>query len=326
VFTIRDYFEARLLPPRDKTSLDGYSRPSKTIYDYVAKRLFDSFNLPLGPTRYLTLMSPDLPDHETIASQIGLAPHGRAWVMIKEEWPKIKQDLDNGVLSPLGLVTLKSRDPFELGKNHQVLAYGYDLTGSHAEIYLYDPNHPDDDTVTMSLDLGDPMRTTKVTYSTGETVICFFRDDYRFSAPPVTDASQYRFGQPRAAEWSDVYWAPAEFFVSPAFINTGIAWVDTRGNHTMERFFVRLWNIGSKPIRITFAYTTTSVFKVSVPPGTVIGAHHSYEFEGTFSPNAAGNVSGTLIVNVDLPAKTQLRVELRGVGEPLPAELQLPSR
>ena len=109
--------------------------------------------------------------------------HGRAWRMVRLEWPAIRGDLDRGILSPLGLVRTKSRDPRDLGANHQVLAWGYDLEGTRLTLRLYDPNHPDDDQVTMSLDIGRPRRPTPVTCSHGGTVWCFFRTGYHFKDP-----------------------------------------------------------------------------------------------------------------------------------------------
>jgi len=130
------------------------------------------------------LMDPALPDHETVASNLGLAPRGRAWVMIMDEWPKIQADIDNGVLSPMGLLEIKSTDPTLMGKNHQVLACGYKLDGTDLDIHVYDPNHPGDNTVKLSLSIADPQHTTALTYSTGETILCFFRPLYSFSSPP----------------------------------------------------------------------------------------------------------------------------------------------
>jgi hypothetical protein len=111
------------------------------------------------------LMDPALPDHETIASKMGLAPRGRAWVMIKEEWPKIKMDIDNGILSPMGLILLKSLDPFQMGHNHQVLAYRYELSGDDLTIFVYDPNSPNNDNVTISLNISNPEHTSAVSHN-----------------------------------------------------------------------------------------------------------------------------------------------------------------
>jgi hypothetical protein len=197
VFAVRDFFESRVPVWPDTTAPS-----SGTLFDYIVKRLLDSFNLTLpppsppppfitptppfgpGPATYMWLMNPALPDHETLASNALLAPRGRAWIMIVEQWPKIQADIDNGRLSPIGLVEIKSLDPVKMGMNHQVLAYGYKLDGTDLSIHVYDPNHPDDNTVAMSLSIADPQPTTAVTYSTGETILCFFRAEYSFASPP----------------------------------------------------------------------------------------------------------------------------------------------
>ncbi len=182
VFTVRDYFQAGApIPCTPPTS-------GSVFYNYIVKRLFDSFSLPFGPLRYLELMNPALPDHETWASNNGLAPHGRAWVMVKDEWPQIKADIDAGVLSCLGLIELKSSDPTMVGKNHQVMAYRYELSGSNdLQIYVYDPNDPGNDGMIISLNIGDPQHTTTVNY-TGtvyDRLYCFFRVQYSPSSPPA---------------------------------------------------------------------------------------------------------------------------------------------
>ena len=178
-FTVRDYFEAgQTIPLGDKAPDSG------PLFDFIVRRLFDSFNLPGGVFKYLELMDPSLPDHETEISKLGWAPHGRSWRMILEEWAtRIKVDLDCGRLCPLGLVLVESRDFSQLGKNHQVLAYGYDLNGYDLALRIYDPNCPDDDTVTLTINLYDPTHTKEVTCS-GNKVFSFFRTDYKFVAPP----------------------------------------------------------------------------------------------------------------------------------------------
>jgi hypothetical protein len=176
----RDYLEAGRPPPADTTT------PAKgPLFDYLVDRLFDSFNLPFGPAKYLELMSPLLPDGETTWSRLGLAPRGRAWRMIRQEWPAIRAEIDGGHPCPLGLVRVKSSDPLELKRNHQVLAYGYDLEGTDLELRLYDPNRPKDDAVTLSLDLSHPTtRTTLLSHPAGPTVFSFFKVPYEARTPP----------------------------------------------------------------------------------------------------------------------------------------------
>ena len=180
VFAARDYFEAHRPPPTDTAA------PSHgPLFDYLVNRLFASFDLPFGPATYLKLMSPLLPDGENLASRLGIGPHGRAWRMVKDEWPKIRRDIDEGHPSALGLVRIRSHDPLDLKENHQVIAYGYELLGTILTLRLYDPNRPGRDDVTLTLDLGHPTQPTRVTMSpAGAPVYAFFRVPYRAATPP----------------------------------------------------------------------------------------------------------------------------------------------
>jgi hypothetical protein len=175
-YTVCDLYQAGQAPPAD-TAAPG----SGPLFTYIANRLLDSWNLPGGVFPYLELMNPLLPDDETLIEPLG---HGRAWIMIRQSWPAIQGDLNAGVPSPVSLVRVKSLNPLDLGVNHQVLAYGYELAGSALTIRVYDPNHPGDDTVTMSLNVGNPASPTPVRYSAdSEPVYCFFRSDYTFRSP-----------------------------------------------------------------------------------------------------------------------------------------------
>jgi len=180
VFAVRDYFEAgRDLPP--DTVPPGSDSP---LFRFLVRRLIDSWNLPRGALRYLYLMNPGLPD-----TDVWFEPwaHGRAWIMTEQEWPKVKADIDGGRLSPLGLIRRKSWNPMDLGHQHQVLAYGYDLADEIATIRVYDPNNPDNDDVTISLSLQDPGGAT-ASYSPSDPqtpdLFCFFRVEYAAEVPP----------------------------------------------------------------------------------------------------------------------------------------------
>lgn len=184
-YAARDYFEAGSAPPADLTPpVEG------PLFDYLVDRLFDSFNLPLGPARYLRYMNPALRDGESFFSLLGLASRGRAWVMLRQEWPKIKAEIDVGRPTPIGLVTVKSRDPMQLGQNHVVLAYGYEAVGAVLRIRVYDPNFEGDDAVAIALSTADPKKATEVTY-TGrifggdQRIWCFFQTPYSRRTPPI---------------------------------------------------------------------------------------------------------------------------------------------
>ena len=174
-FTVADYYEAKQpIPQTDQTPA-----PETSLYKYMVKRLFDSFNLPLGINRYLELMQPLFPD-----VGLGLGLPGRASVMVSDEWPIIQRKLDAGHPVPLGLIKIKSREPEDLGKNHQVLAYGYDLDGTDLTLCLYDPNYPKQD-VSMRLSIASAHVPVTVTYSEPETVYCFFHTPYTPAPPPA---------------------------------------------------------------------------------------------------------------------------------------------
>jgi hypothetical protein len=177
-FAAADYFEARQSIPLDtQPPIQG-----SPLYQFIVKRLFDSFNLPLGISRYLELMEPAFPD-----VGLGFGFPGRASVMLNDEWPRVKASLDSGHPLPLGLVKIKSDNPQDLGKNHQVLAYGYDLDGSNLTLWLYDPNYPNQDDVRLQINIASATVPVPVTYFPNtEVVFCFFHTRYTPTQPPAT--------------------------------------------------------------------------------------------------------------------------------------------
>ena len=93
------------------------------------KRIVDSWHVPAGIAQYYQWMG--LPDGDSDYSAFGrriVVEQGVAWRTIRLQWPQIKKDLDRGVPCGLGLVTVASRKPKDLGLNHQVLAYRYETS------------------------------------------------------------------------------------------------------------------------------------------------------------------------------------------------------
>lgn len=181
-FAARDYFESDRPPPGDSTPPSDGS----PLFRYLVDRLFDSFDLPVGPARYLELMNPSLPDGDGVLGRFGIGPRGRARRMISEEWPKVRADIDGGHPSPLGLVRVKSWNPLDLKLNHQVLAYGYRADDGRVALRVYDPNRPGDDGMSLSLQITDPRRPTPLESTLpGRPVLSFFRVRYRPSDPPT---------------------------------------------------------------------------------------------------------------------------------------------
>ena len=72
----------------------------------------------------------------------------------------------------------------QLGQNHQVLAYGYDLAGSSLTLDVYDPNAPDDDTSRLTLSLAGVDHPCLIACTTIPRVYCVFRSRYRKATPP----------------------------------------------------------------------------------------------------------------------------------------------
>src|ERR1035437_9543681 len=140
IFTVSDLFYAGKQPPADRFT------PSKgPLYNYLCQRLIDSFALPFGPVQYYVWMNPTVKDAQGQPGGFSLADNSRAWKMICQEWPKIKVEIDGDRLCTIGLILLKSWAPGDLGKNHQVLVYGYELDGDSLKLMIYDPNAPGDD-------------------------------------------------------------------------------------------------------------------------------------------------------------------------------------
>ena len=180
VYTAMDVFAAGL-PPIPDTANPPQGTP---LFDYIVSRLFDSFDLPAGVFRYYDWMT--TPDQDSW--MLFFRRRGVAWDMITQEWPRVRADIDAGRLSALGLVTVRTADPRQLGLNHQVLAYGYDIDDAGVlTLHLYDPNtaQRDGDRVRLSLDLSDPTRTSPITHNVNisRPIRGFFRTAYTFRDP-----------------------------------------------------------------------------------------------------------------------------------------------
>jgi hypothetical protein len=136
-------------------------------------RQVDSFELGRVPLRFYDL-AVARPDPPTVWSRI-LRRRPRAVESVRREWPRIRADIDAGRLSMVGLVRAATWDPRLLGLNHQVVAYGYEVSRDSLSLSIYDPNHPLDDTVRIRLQLTMDRRSATMSYSTGEPLLAFFR-------------------------------------------------------------------------------------------------------------------------------------------------------
>jgi hypothetical protein len=136
VFAAADYWQAQVEPPS--------ARPEAgtPLYQFIVRRLIDSWQLPAGVARYYQWMN--LPDADV------------ARRTIEGHWPQIAAQLDAGRPAALGVVTVATAWPGALGRNHQVLAFGYSTADSVVRIRVYDPNSGPSDDVHISLDTAAP--------------------------------------------------------------------------------------------------------------------------------------------------------------------------
>jgi hypothetical protein len=184
VFAALDYWHARLSAP---AAQPAHGDP---FYGFIVKRLVDSWHVPAGIAQYYQWMN--LPDGDSgfdVFARHVVSERGLAWRTIQVQWPQVRADLDAGSPSPLGLVTVASANPKDLGLNHQVLAYGYqaDRAGSSVTVDVYDPNSGPVDGVTITFDTADPTRPTVFahTIDIAHPVRGFFRTAYAPASPPT---------------------------------------------------------------------------------------------------------------------------------------------
>jgi len=178
VMTVRDLFEAG-------QSAAGRPQPANGSAPFAAivRRQVQSLDWLRVPLRYFDLMA-FLPDPPTGLAALLHREPPRVDAVAKE-WRWIRAVLEGGHLCPVGLVRTTSGSPFDLTRNHQVLAFGYATPddGSAITIRIYDPNHPGDDTVELHAivdpDDGRPARDRiHLTQSTGEQLLGFFVQPY----------------------------------------------------------------------------------------------------------------------------------------------------
>lgn len=183
VFAALDYWRLGLAPP--------VTRPAAgtPVYRYIVRRLVDSWHLPAGVARYYTWMN--LPDGDRrIGSSLTL--RGLRWRSVARQWPRARASLDRGSPAVLGLVTVASAWPGQLGHNHQVLGYGYEMSGSVVSVYVYDPNTGPDDSVRLVFDAAEPASPTAFRHNIaiGWPVRGFFLTSYSPATPVWPEARE----------------------------------------------------------------------------------------------------------------------------------------
>jgi hypothetical protein len=170
VYAALDYFTAGRPIPRG-----GRPDVGTPLYEFIAARLIDSFDLPAGPLKYLDYMNPARQDRDNWWSWLTRL-RGRDWLMLKREWPRLRQRLDQGPC-PVAWVHVRSVDPFDLGENHVVLAYRYSIDGPVATVHVYNPNlvAPTSDEQWFSFRTDSTRALDGVVRSHGgKQILCFF--------------------------------------------------------------------------------------------------------------------------------------------------------
>jgi hypothetical protein len=181
VFAALDYWRAGIAPPA------GQPPPGSPLYRYVVRRLITSWQIPAGVARYYRWMS--LPDGDSSLDLRGrrlITRPGVSRRTIEAEWPRLRAHLNAGIPTALGVVTVASANPARLGHNHQVLAYGYQVSGSKVALGVYDPNSGPRDDVRICFDASAPSGTAAFSHNLdlARPVRGFFVVAYSPAAPP----------------------------------------------------------------------------------------------------------------------------------------------
>lgn len=151
----RDRWVAGDPPPPDRVPPD-FGTP---LFSEIVRRQVDSLELGLAVARFYR------------AGASGVARRDRT--SIRDAWPAVRREIDAGRPAGIGLIHVASADPRRLVGDHQVVAYGYvlDAAAGTVALAIYDPNHPDDDTIRLRLSLAGPRGPVDYTYIAGEAPV-----------------------------------------------------------------------------------------------------------------------------------------------------------
>lgn len=132
---VREWFESGQPIPPDATNPANGS----PLFKAIVRRQVQSLGWLTIPLRFWGAASMD--------------PAGLTQRTVDREWPRIRSEIDGGKLVMIGLIRHHGTNPMELGRDHQVLAFGYetDSTTGPATIRIYDPNWPNRDDITLEL-------------------------------------------------------------------------------------------------------------------------------------------------------------------------------
>lgn len=150
-----DRWAAGIAPPPDHVAPAAGS----ALFRAIVRRQVDSLELGRAVARFY------------LAS--AATPKMRAAETVREAWPSVRRSIDAGVPVAVGLVHVASADPRALVANHQVVVHGYELdpAAGHVDLSIYDPNHPDDDTIRLGITVAGPHGPVTIQYLGGESPV-----------------------------------------------------------------------------------------------------------------------------------------------------------
>ncbi|WP_344804127.1 PLL family lectin [Microlunatus ginsengisoli] len=221
-FASRDYFEARRPSPVQSVNPGGEGDP---LFDYIVQRLGQSLNVG-DAADFVKYADPLYPNTDDITGD------GRDWVMAHTSWPGIRTIIDSGHPCPIGIVIGHLPDVTHMG--HQVCVYAYQLRGQQLTLWVYDPNTPGGDDVTMSLDISrtdQQLIPVASTINVGGSINCFFTQSYEQRTPPITltTHSESSLGAvARDPDQLDLFWVGPDGAIGSTFYNAapGQSWGD----------------------------------------------------------------------------------------------------
>lgn len=153
------YFHDPLIPIPPDTSPPGAGTPLfKELFERQLDSLVANGNLPAQCWDWMTR-----PDHGHWHDR-----HSIGHLTQTEEWPPIKDLLDHGIPASICMVCV--RGCVSVWKNHQVVAWGYTYNEStrRVELLIYDPNYPNDDSISLGFTLGQSKSHLSARHSRGD--------------------------------------------------------------------------------------------------------------------------------------------------------------
>lgn len=158
----------RPIPGGDKVPAD-----ETPLAKLIQRRLFDSFLL--NGLRYVEFSL--MPLHPK-----WVVFNGAAKVTRNREFPKVKASIDSGRPCAIGLCRASS--PLELGRDHQVVCYGYEEGPERSTLLLYDNNHPGREQRLTFATRYSRQGDMTIRHGNGSEWRAFFIEDYQPEPPP----------------------------------------------------------------------------------------------------------------------------------------------